>query len=165
MSLITKTQIILSADLVPAVSGLTSRVTISQFVNFASGTGSGQADLLHFSTRTLVASASEDLNLYDGSLKTPDGQPFAALSVREVYIRAADGNTNEVVVGGAASNPWLGPFQDASDKLGVRPKAFQPFLHPTTGWTVSNTVKILKVANGGAGTPVTYDFVLVGSSV
>jgi hypothetical protein len=164
MTLVTKTQIIVSAQLIPATLGLSSTLALTKSVDFATGTGSGQADLLHFSTRILAASASEDLNFFDGSLKQPDGSPFAALSIKELYIRAADANTNEVVIGGASSNVWVGPFKDASDKIGVLPKAFQPFLHPSIGWTVSNTVKLLKIANGGAGTPVTYDLVLIGSS-
>lgn len=132
--------------------------------NFIPGTTTGKADKLFSDTRTLAASATENLDLA-GVLTDPFGATATFVKVKAIYIKAAAGNTNNVVVGGAGSNTFAGPFSDATDKVVIPPGGTVLLIHPGAGWTVTAaTGDILLVANSGAGTGVTYDVVLIGTS-
>lgn len=167
MSLTTSAQLTVNSTLTPtSVSGLSTQINIPLVIRWANGTGSAQADLLYTSQRTLALSTSETLDLNGGSLLTPLGTAFAALKIKLLFIYAATTNVNDVVVGGAASNVWVGPFGSSTHTLAVPPGGWLVFPHPTTGWTVTpSTAMNLKVLNGGAGTSVIYDIVIVGTSV
>ena len=133
-------------------------------VGYTPGTGSGAADLVFADQRTLTASSTENLDLA-GSLTDPFGVTLTCAKVKAIYIFAAAANTNDVIVGGAASNAFTGPFQDATDKIAVRPGGVAVFAHPGTGWTVTaGTGDILKVGNGSSGTSVTYDVIILCTS-
>jgi hypothetical protein len=129
-----------------------------------SGTTTGKADKIFADQRTLAASATENLDLA-GALTDPLGAALTFARVKAILIKAAAGNTNNVVVGGAGSNPFAGPFADATDKVAIPPGGVFLVTAPAAGWTVTaGTGDILLVANSGAGTPVTYDVFIVGTS-
>lgn len=131
---------------------------------FLTGTGDGQADVLFADQRTISASGSEELDLA-GSLADPLGGTAAFAEVCSIEVRAAAGNTNNVVVGGASSNAFTGPFGDASDTIAIAPGGVLILTHPGAGWTVTaGTGDLLQVANSSSGTSVTYDIVVVGRS-
>lgn len=128
------------------------------------GTGAGKADLMFCDERTLAASATENLDLA-GSLSSPLGATLTFVKVKAIMVVAAAGNTNNVVVGGAGSNTFTGPFSDATDKLAVQPGASLLITHPGAGWTVTaSTGDILLVANSSSGTGVTYSVCIIGAS-
>lgn len=135
--------------------------------SYANGTAAGQADKLFSDTRTLVASANEDLDL-NGVLADALGVTLSLARVRAIMIAAAAGNTNNVVVGGAASNGFVSPFGGATHQVNVRPGGFLVLatgLADATGYVVTAaTGDLLRITNGGAGTPVTYDIVVLGAS-
>jgi hypothetical protein len=129
---------------------------------FANGTSSGQVSKLFSDSRTLAASASESLDL-SGALVDALGQATVFTVVKAIMVKAAAGNANNVVVGGAASNAFVGPFADATDKIAVPPGGMLLLVHPGAGWTVtSGTGDLLQIANSGAGTSVDYDVVIAG---
>lgn len=128
------------------------------------GTGSNQADLAFSDQRTLSASATENIDLA-GSLVDQLGTTLTFVKIKGVLIVAAAGNTNNVVVGGAATNAFVGPFNDATDKVVVPPGGAFFAAAPASGWSVTaGTGDILLIANSGAGSSVTYDIYLVGTS-
>lgn len=144
----------------------TAKVGLRQAVSLTDGTGAGQANRVFQDTRTLAASASEDLDLA-GVLTGPDGAVITFARIKLLAVVAAPGNANNVVVGGAASNAWLGPFGAAAHTIAVRPgepklicAAADAVAYPVT----AGTVDLLKIANSGAGTSVTYSILIVGSS-
>jgi hypothetical protein len=132
---------------------------------FSTGTGDGQTDLAFTDTRTLSASATENLDLA-GGLTDALGNTLTFASIKALIVVAAAGNTNDVVVGGAASNAWAAPFGDATDAVKVPPGGVLVLADfGATGFAVTaGTGDILKVANGGSGTPVSYDLLIVGDS-
>jgi hypothetical protein len=134
--------------------------------SFMNGVAAGQSNKLFTDTRTVAASSNDDLDL-NGVLTDAFGGSLALLRVRALIVVAAAGNTNDVVVGGAAANPWLAPFGSGTDKVKVKPGAtlalFAGIADATSWVVVPTTGDILRVANGGAGTPVTYDIVIVGA--
>lgn len=141
-----------------------STAAVSAGVGLKSGTGAGQADLVWSDTRTLAASATEDLDLA-GSLTDAFGATLTFARVKEVTITAAGGNTNNVVAGNATSNGFVGPW-GATGTVSVRPGGFSSCCcSDATGWVVTaGTGDLLKVANSGSGTSVTYTIKIVGCS-
>lgn len=136
---------------------------INALIELADGTGADQANALWSDTRTLSASASENLDLA-GSLTDVFGATLTFTRVKLLLVRAASGNTNDVLVGGAASNAWVGPFNDATDVAKIKPGGLALFVaRDATAYPVTaGTGDILKVANSSSGTSVSYDIVVVG---
>jgi len=124
----------------------------------------GKADLLFADTRTLAASASEDLDLA-GLLTDAFGATITAAEIVLIYVKAAAGNTNNVTVAPAAANGFNGPFLAAGDGVAVKPGEYSVFVS-RTGWPVTvGTGDLLTIANSGAGTGVDYDIVVIGRTV
>lgn len=135
-------------------------------IDLADGTGAGQADRMFTDRRTIVASGTDDLDLA-GVLLDAFGAVVTFARIKGLLISAAIGNTNNVVVGGAGAGTqfatWLGA---ATEKVVVRPGGFLMLgARDATSYVVTpGTGDVLRVANSGAGTPVTYDVVLIGAS-
>jgi hypothetical protein len=141
-------------------------VTYQQSLGLGSGTGAGQADKLWVSgARTLAASATEDLDLA-GTLLDAFGGVLALARVKGLIIAAAATNTNDVVVGAAAANAFFSCFGSATDKVKVKPGGVLALFAPdATAYPVtSTTADLLRVGNSAAGTSVTYDVIVIGSS-
>lgn len=132
---------------------------------FTDGVAANQANVLFTDTRTLAASASEDLDLAAGGLTDAFGATATFARLKAIYVKAAAANTNDVIVG-AGTAGIVGPFASATDALVIKPGGFILLCAPTAaGWPVTaTTADILKVANSSSGTPVTYDIILVGGA-
>jgi hypothetical protein len=95
-------------------------LSLANFTTLTSGTGDHAADMMWSDTRTLSASATEDLDLA-GSLSPHVGTGTLTFArVKLLYVAAASGNTNDVQVTSPASNgvPF---FLAAGDGLAVKP--------------------------------------------
>lgn len=132
-----------------------------------SGTGAGKADLRFTDTRTLTASSTEDLDLA-GVLTDAFGVALTFVKIKGLFISAAAANTNNVIVGAAASNAWAA-LLNATGTITLRPGASLGVMagaaDATTYAVTAGTGDLLKVANSAGGTSVTYDIVIIGSSV
>lgn len=139
-------------------------VKISDVVSFKSGTDAvTKADVLWSDTRTLAASASESLDLR-GSLVDAFGASVNPAEIVAIYVKAKSTNTNDVVIGNAASNGFAGPLS-ATGTLTLKAGEFV-LLSSQAGWAVTaGTGDLLKVANSAAGTSVTYSIMIIGRSV
>lgn len=140
-------------------------VNIAETLSLIAGTDLvSKADILWQSKgRSISASSSENLDLA-GVLADAFGATVAAAEIVAVYVRAADANVNNVVLGAAGANPWVGPMGGAGT-YAVRPGEWACFVSES-GWPVTAaTGDILKVANSGAGTAVVYDILIVGRTV
>jgi hypothetical protein len=133
-------------------------------IEMTNGTGTNGADLCFHDTRTLVASANEDLDLA-GSLAGPFGTSQVFVEVRAFLISAASANTNNVRVIRPASN-GVPLFLAASDGLDIPPGGVFLWSCPADGkvTVTAATGDLINVANSGAGTSVTYDVVIIGTS-
>ncbi len=143
--------------------GVEQTLKYSTAAAFSDGAGANQAQKLFTDQRTLAASANETLDL-SGVLQDVFGATLTFTKIKAILVKAAEGNTNNVVVGGAASNGWVGPFGATTDTVSVKPGGTVMFVAPdANGYAVTaGTADQLKVANSGAGTGVTYDIVIVG---
>ncbi len=137
----------------------------STFLTMATGTGSAQMNRMFDVQETIAASGTKEYDLAgDANFKDGFEQAITFVKVKLIYVKAATGNTNNVEIGGAASNAFLGPFKDATDKIVLSPGGIWLIVHPTTGWTVTAaTADKLLIANSGAGTSVTYDIAIAGT--
>lgn len=143
------------------LSSPVDEVKLTRRWSYTPGTANGQADIQFHDTRTLAASASESLDLA-GILANAFGNTVTMAEVVALYIEASAANTNDVLIGPAASNGFLGPFGDASDRLKIAPGKAMMIQAPAAGWAVTaGTGDLLFVGNGGSGTPVTYTIILV----
>lgn len=167
MTLDTKFHVELVADAASPLdlTSASSRLSFVRQINLATGTGANQSDRIWSDERTLTASSTEDLDL-TGTLVDPFGATLTMARVKLVVVYALPGNTNNVVLGNAASNGWVGPFGAATHTIAVKPGGLIAMIAPdATGWPVTaGTGDLLHVANSAAGTSVTYDIAVIGSS-
>jgi len=134
----------------------------AKLLDLAAGTGPGQVSKAFIDTRTLALSTGEDLDLA-GALLDPLGAAAVFAVVKVIYFKASAANVNNVVVGNAASAGFIGPFGAAAHTVAIPPGGVLMLVHPGAGWTVTaTTADLLHVLNGGAGTSVTYDVILLG---
>lgn len=134
-------------------------------LKFKPGTSTtDEADILFSDSRTIAASSNDDLDLR-GVLADALGATVNAAEITCIYVEALSANTNNVVVGGAAANQFVGPFGAAAHTVALQPG--QCFLVTSkAGWAVTAaTADILRIANSGAGTSVKYSIVILGRSV
>ncbi len=148
------------------LSQVTHQVPLSNVVDLVSGTGAGAADVLYSDTGTLAASANTDLDL-SGALANAIGGTSVFARVKGLYIAASAANTNNVVVGAAATNAWA-TLLNAAGTVTLRPGEFMLIAcgaADATGHTVTaGTGDLLRIANSGAGTSVTYSIAIIGCS-
>lgn len=138
--------------------------SISTGIQLASGTGSAQADLLFHDQRTLAASGTEDLDLA-GVLASPYGATLTFAEIRAIMFKASATNTNNVRVTRPAAN-GVPLFLAASDGIDVPPGGVFLWSCPADGKlpVTAATGDLITVTNSAAGTPVTYDVIIVGTS-
>ncbi|WP_233507239.1 hypothetical protein [Spongiactinospora gelatinilytica] len=157
----------LAADLTSAqdLTTASAPLSVGRQVTLTDGAGLNQANRIWSDQRTLAASASEDIDLA-GTLTDPFGATITLARVKALIVSATVGNVNNVVLGGAASNGWVGPFGADTHTLAVRPGGVLALLAPdATGYAVTaSTADLLHVANSGAGSGVTYQIVVVGAA-
>lgn len=149
----------------PTLGSSTHRVESTYSHTFTDGAGANQVDRIYTEQRTLTASATTTLDLA-GVLTDPFGTVITFARIKAILIFADDANTNNVIMGAAASNQFVGPFGDASDTISTKPGGTTMLIAPdATGWPVSaGSTDNLKFANSAGSTSVIYDLVILGSS-
>lgn len=165
MSLSGKIIIKTLANLVSALDLASATVPLANTkeFRFGSGTGAGQVNNIFSDSRTLAASGSEELDLA-GGLTNALGAVLTFTKVKALIVYASAANANDVNVGGAAVNACSSFFGGASDVVAIKPGGAAIFVAPdAAGFAVTaGTGDLLKVANGGAGTGVDYDIIILG---
>lgn len=150
-------------DLVTTTSPLNYR---NRFT-LTNGTGAGAADLIFSDTRTVNASSNDDLDLA-GSLTDANGATLTFARIKALIVKASASNSNNVLVGGDATNTFLTYVVTEGDAIVLRPGAELALFAGSadaTGYAVTaGTGDLLRISNSGAGTSVTYDIVIVGAS-
>jgi hypothetical protein len=142
----------------------TSVLTYAASLGASSGTGANQADKIFSDTRTIAASGTDDLDLA-GVLIDPLGVAITMARLKGMIVKASASNTNNVVMG-LGTNPITTILGGTTPTLTIRPGGLLALFAPdVVGYVVTaSTADILRFANSGAGTGVTYDIILVGAS-
>jgi hypothetical protein len=139
--------------------------SIAFTMKFAEGTNTvDKTDVLFTDSRTIAASSNDDLDLR-GVLTDALGATVNAAEIVAIYVEALTANTNNVVVGAAASNQFVGPFGAGTHSVAVGPgNCF--LVTNKNGWAVTaGTGDILRIANSGAGSAVKYNIIILGRTV
>ena len=127
----------------------------------ADGTGTDQADLLWYDSRTANA-AVDDLDLA-GSLTDAFGNTLTFVEVRGLYIRNKD-SANPLAIGAAAANPVASIFSDTSDEIIVRAGGVLFLWSPLNGgYTIGAGASDILRIDPGANS-IDYDIVIIGTS-
>lgn len=138
---------------------------LSASLTFADGTAANQANRVFTDTRTLAASATEDLDLA-AVLVDAFGAAITFVKVKGIFITAAAGNTNNVRLTRPAANGFA-LFLAASDGLDIPPGGFFAIAGPALaglGSVTAGTADLITLTNSGAGTSVTYSIVIIGTN-
>lgn len=156
----------LSAPDLGSATPATHVLTISKVLDLTSGTGAGSADVLYSDTGTIAASSNTDVDL-SGALANAIGGTSVFVRVKGLYVAASASNTNNVVVGNATSNAWA-TLLGATHTITLRPGAWILLgtgVADATGYAVTaGTGDLLRIANSGGGTSVSYDLAVIGAS-
>lgn len=143
---------------------ITFPLSYANSLSYTSGTGTGAADRMFTDTRTLPASANEDIDL-SGSLTDAFGVTVTFARIKAVIVVADSANTNSVNVIRPASN-GVPLFLAASD--GIQLAAGEMFMWAGNGATgkavTASTADLINIANSAAGTSVTYTIIVIGAS-
>src|SRR5262245_15857840 len=78
-------------------------------IEFSSGTGEYEINRVFHDERSLSASGTENIDLA-GALVDALGSTITFTAVKAIIVEANINNTNDVVVGGAGSNTFIGMF-------------------------------------------------------
>lgn len=142
----------------------TDLINVLKSMEFSPGTAAvGQTNVLFSDTRTLGASATENLDLA-GALTDALGATIAAAEIVAVYFFAAAGNTNDVQVTRPAAN-GAPLFLAAGDGYSLGPGDFSVRTYRNGVAVTAGTGDLITVTNGAGGTSVTYDVVVIGRTV
>lgn len=133
-------------------------------VDYANGVGANQANVFFADTRTLSASATEDLDL-TGTLSDAFGASLVNARIKAIRISAAAANTNSVIVGAASATQWV-TLLNSTGTITLPPGAYFEAAVPTAaGWAVTaGTGDLLKIANSAGSTSVDYTIELIGGA-
>lgn len=148
-----------TGDLEAAASRFADAISVA----FTDGTAAGQADRRFSDTRTLAASATEDLDL-SGALTNIYGTVTFA-RIKAILVTALAANTNNVNVIRPASN-GVPLFLAAGDGIPVKPGGAFLWVAPdATGIAVTaSTGDLITLTNSGGTTGVTYNITVIGAS-
>lgn len=139
---------------------------ISVLQAFLDGAGAGAADRMFKDTRTLAASAAEDLDVATGGgLIDAFGAALAMARIKAVIVKAAPGNTNNVRISRPAAN-GVPLFFAAGDGLDIKPGGVFLWMAPDAAGVVvtAATADLISLANSAAGSAVTYDIIILGAA-
>lgn len=130
------------------------------------GAGLGAVDRMFSDTRTLVASANENLDpATGGGLTDCFGAALAMARIKVLLIKAHATNTNDVILSRPAAN-GVPIFNAASDAFNIKPGGCALLVAPdATGYPVTAaTADLINLANSAGGTPVSYDVLILGAA-
>lgn len=128
----------------------------------ANGTGGQQADRVWSDRISIAASGNTTLDL-TALANGPLGGTINMAKVKAIHIRAVAANANNVVVGAAAEDPFLGPLGGTAPTITIPPGGDLLLSAPAGGWSTSGATD-LKLANSGSGTAAVFDITIVGTS-
>lgn len=167
MTLDTRFELKVLAELSNTLDLATARAPLSLLkdVLLSDGTGANQADKIFADTRTIAASATDSLDLAGGGLTDLLGAALTLAKLKAIYIAAAAENTNHVVLTRPAAN-GVPLFSGAGDALPVLPGGVALWIAPNAAGVAvtAGTGDLIDLINSAAGSTVTYDIVIIGTS-
>lgn len=148
------------------VGGFSTTLPLSYGKSFAlaNGTGADQAQTVFAVQNVNIAASGSTTYDISGGVTDYTGATINLTKVRAILVYAYPGNTNTVNVFGAGANAFVGCVGSTTDVVKVNPGSLLLLTaRDSNGCTVTaGTGDLLKIANGGAGTGVNFDLIVVG---
>jgi len=138
---------------------------LNNAIELLTGTGANQSDLMFHDTRTIAAAGNDDLDLA-GSLSDGFGATLTFARVKLLYISSASGNSDNLRVGAAASNPFWAFVGATAHYVKVRKGGMFLTVAPdaTAFQVTGGSYDVLRITNEASSATATYDIVVIGSS-
>ncbi len=145
------------------VGSVTYPVSYGANYLFTDGTGADNAKEMWTDTRTLTASAAENLDLA-GVLTDVFGNTLTFTKIKAIIVKADSANTNDVVIGNHATAAFFPMFGAATHTCLVKPGGMVAFVAPNaTGYAVTaTTADMLTMTNSAGSTSVIYTIIVIG---
>lgn len=132
--------------------------------SFTNGIGLDQANNIWADNRTILASGTDDINL-SGGVTNAYNTAITFTSIKAMLIKAAAGNTNNLIIGNQGVTPFSSFFGAAVHTLIVPPNGLFLLENPNIdGYPVTPTTNLLRITNGAGGTPVSYKIIIIGET-
>lgn len=146
-----------------SIGAVSDSLNLKETLAYVTGAGAGAADTLYTESLNIAASSNVTRDLT--SLTDPLGNAVDFARVKAIVVIAASGNTNNIVVGAAASNAFAGPLGAGNQSFSVPPGGIAAFARDdAAGWVTSSTSKVIEIANSGAGSAVTGSLIVIGAA-
>ena len=134
--------------------------------SFVDGKSDDEADVLWHDERTIAVATSDDLDLTAltrtmfGSVSTVNIASIKAFLI----VNTASTAGQDLTLGAAASNAWIGPLGAGTHTLDVPADSSALLVNRKNGWSVADgTSDVLRIANSGTS-DITYRIAIVGTS-
>jgi hypothetical protein len=146
------------------VNAVAAGLNLSRVETYVTGSGVDGADTLYTQEINIAASSSETLDL--ATLTDPIGDSIDFARIKAIIILADVANTNDIVLGGGASNPFLGPLGGTTPTIATEPGGLTLLMNRTaTAWAVNgSTAHTIKLTNSSSGTGVTGQLIIIGAA-
>jgi hypothetical protein len=155
----------------PLTPGLaTFQASIDSFMEFVTGTGTGQANMVYVADRSVAGGANDDIDLA-GVLTRPLGGVFTAAEIVGILIlnspTSGVANTTNLTLGGG-TNPVVGYLGGTTPTIGpIRPGGMRALFETDAAGlcaVTSATGDILRISNG-AGAVNNYRIAVLARDV
>lgn len=132
--------------------------------DFTDGSDADQATDVYIDEFSIAASGTLDIDLA-GSLTDRLGNALVFTAVKAILLIADAANTNDVVFGNDAA-PFVGPFDDGTATIAVKPGGIFLISNPTAaGWAVTpGSADVIQLANSAGGSTVAGTIVVIGEA-
>lgn len=134
-------------------------------LGLAAGTGNSQIDEMYHDQRVVTASTpNDDLDLV-GVLENVFGRTINFSRVHALLIQNTSTTSgDDLLVGAAASNPWVAPFNgDVNAVVKVGPNSQLVLANNVDGFVVTGgSADVLRIAHDGGAADITYNIALIG---
>lgn len=128
---------------------------------YTTGTGADQVAQAFVDDRTLSASANETLDIF-GGLSDALGRTVNFVNVKGFCIEAAATNGGNIVIGAAASHPFLAGFGGTAPTFAVAAGG-RFYVENPAGWAITDaTNDAIKIANSDGANPGSYTITIFG---
>jgi hypothetical protein len=155
-----------TADITSALdlTTVSAPVSFARQLFFTLGAAANQIDKVFTDTITVAPSATTTLDL-NGGLTDPFGTAMPLARIKGLYVAASPLNTNNVLVARPATN-GVPLFSAVSVNIPLHPGGAFLWTVPSAAGVVvtAATGDLIDFTNSAAGTSVTFDVVIAGSS-
>lgn len=130
------------------------------------GTASGQADILCAAQYTLAGAGTQTFDLFANGIPDVFGGAANFRKLKSIAIAiVSGGDASGLIIGAAASNATPLFFGNQNDTWTISPNGPAFLGGSPDGVVIDATHRNLKITNGSASVPVTFNVFLAGTSV